>query len=99
MSEHTSSSATAEAPHRAGAFDVRNFIGALLGIYGVILLITGLFFTSAADKSKADGLNVNLWTGIALIIVSVLFISWARMKPVVVPAHVEHDDDGRPPGH
>jgi uncharacterized membrane protein len=97
LSEHSSSSATAEAPHRAGAFDVRNFIGALLGIYGVILLVTGLFFTSDAAKSKADGVNVNLWTGIALIVVSAFFITWARLKPVVVPAEVEHDD--RPPAH
>jgi hypothetical protein len=98
MSEPTTSSATAEAPHRAGAFDVRNFIGALLGIYGVILVVTGLFFTSDADKAKADGVNVNLWAGLGLVIVSVVFITWARLKPVVVPADVEHDDD-RPPGH
>jgi hypothetical protein len=97
MSDHTSSSPTATAPHRAGAFDVRNFIGALLGIYGVILLITGLFFTDDADLSKADGINVNLWTGIALVVVSALFIFWARAKPVVVPADVENDD--RPPAH
>jgi hypothetical protein len=98
MSEHASSSASSEAPHRAGAFDVRNFIGALLGIYGVILVVTGLFFTSDADKAKADGVNVNLWAGLGLVVVSLIFISWARMKPVVVPADVEHDDD-RPPGH
>ena len=89
MSDNTSSAETA---HRAGAFDVRNFIGALLGIYGVILLVTGLFFTDDAELSKADGVNVNLWTGIALVIVSAIFILWARAKPVVVPDHVEDED-------
>ncbi len=97
MSEHTSSSATSESPHRAGAFDVRNFIGALLGLYGVILLVTGLFFTSDADRAKADGVNVNLWAGIGLVLVSAFFLTWARLKPVIVPAHVEDDD--RPPAH
>ena len=96
MSDNTSSAETA---HRAGAFDVRNFIGALLGIYGVILLVTGLFFTDDAEMSKADGVNVNLWTGLGLIVVSLLFISWARMKPVVVPDHVEDEDEDRPPAH
>ena len=28
--------------HTAGAFDIRNFIGALLGLYGLILLVMDL---------------------------------------------------------
>jgi hypothetical protein len=70
---------------KAGAFDIRVFIGSLLGIYGVILLLTGLFGTSDADLAKADGLNVNLWTGIGLLVAAALFILWARLRPVVVP--------------
>ena len=32
-----------EAKHTAGAFDIRTFIAALMGIYGVILVLAGIF--------------------------------------------------------
>ena len=80
----------------AGAFDIRNIIGLLLGTYGVILLLAGLF----ADKSldKTGGVNANLWTGIALAVAAAVFLTWARVKPIVVPEEVEHsgDDPTRP---
>ena len=85
------SGAHSERPHRAGAFDIRNFIAALLGIYGVVLVVDGLFFTSDADIAKAQGVNVNLWTGIALVIAAGLFAGWARLRPVLVPT--EHEQD------
>jgi hypothetical protein len=72
-------------PHKAGAFDIRVFIGALLGLYGVILVLAGLFGTSQGDLDRAGGANVNLWTGIGLVVVSAVFIGWARLRPVVVP--------------
>jgi hypothetical protein len=80
----------------AGAFDIRNIIGALLGIYGVILLLAGLFGDTAS--AKTGGINANLWTGLALLAVSVAFLGWARLKPIVVPAVVEpvEDDPTRP---
>jgi len=80
-----------ERRHRAGAFDIRNFIAALLGVYGIVLLIDGLVGTSDAEIAKAQGINVNLWTGIALIIASSLFATWARLRPVIVPER--HDRD------
>jgi hypothetical protein len=82
--------------HTAGAFDIRNFIGALLGLYGVILLLMGLFGDQALDKT--GGVNANLYAGIGLVVVSAVFILWARLKPIVVPDHVEHveDDPTRP---
>ena len=80
----------------AGAFDIRNIIGSLLGIYGVILLLAGLFADKALEKT--GGVNANLWTGIVLIVVAVLFLGWARVKPIVVPDEVEKvgDDPTRP---
>ncbi|HWU22258.1 MAG TPA: hypothetical protein VN088_12080, partial [Nocardioides sp.] len=61
--------------HTAGAFDIRNVIGALLGIYGVILLITGL----VSDQAPAETgqLHAGLWAGGALVVVSVVFLAWA----------------------
>jgi hypothetical protein len=83
--------------HRAGLFDIRFIIGALIGIYGVILVIAGLF-VSDSQQQKADGLNVNLWAGLGMVAVSVFFVVWTRMRPIVVPDHIDHDDD-RPAGH
>ena len=75
----------------AGAFDIRNIIGSLLGIYGVILLLAGLFADQALDKT--GGVNANLWTGVALLVVAAAFLGWARAKPIVVPDEVGKPDD------
>jgi hypothetical protein len=91
MSEHTSHTANhggdgEEKAHKAGAFDVRNFIGGLLGLYGLVLLLTGFFGTDDAALAKSDGVNVNIWTGVGLLVAGAIFIGWARLRPVVVPA-------------
>jgi hypothetical protein len=76
----------AEKPHKAGAFDIRTFIGALLALYGVILVLTGWLGTDEEALAKSDGVNANLWTGLALLVAGAAFIAWARLRPVVVPA-------------
>jgi hypothetical protein len=91
---------TAQTPekHTAGALDIRNIIGGLLGVYGVILVLMGLFGDKETDKT--GGWNANLWAGLVLVIVGAAFLTWARLKPIVVPDHVEKpDDQDRPPGH
>lgn len=80
-----------ETPHKAGAFDIRNFIGLLIGFYGIVLVFLGIFDDSAAERARADGLNLNLWAGLGMIVVAALFLVWARMKPVIVPAHPGED--------
>jgi hypothetical protein len=75
--------------HRAGAFDVRTFIALLIGIYGIVLVLMGLFATSDQDLAKADGFNVNLWAGIGLIVVAVAFQTWAMLRPVIVPGNLD----------
>jgi hypothetical protein len=86
-----------EAPHRAGLFDIRFIIGALIGLYGLIVLITGLF-TSDAQVAKADGLNINLWAGIGMLVVGIGFGLWARIRPIVVPADPKQEA-AEPPAH
>lgn len=82
--------------HKAGAFDIRNVIGGLLGLYGVILTLMGLF--GDPETEKTDGVNANLWAGLVLLVVGIGFIAWARLRPIVVPEHVEPvaDDPTRP---
>jgi len=81
--------------HTAGALDIRNIIGALLGVYGVILLLMGLFGDQQSEKT--GDINANLWAGLALVVVAAVFVVWARLKPIVVPDHVEAPDPGRTP--
>jgi TRAP-type C4-dicarboxylate transport system permease small subunit len=68
---------------KTGLFDVRTIIGALLTLYGLVLLVAS-FNTSASDKAKADGINANLWMGLVLLVFGVLMIVWAVTRPIVV---------------
>jgi hypothetical protein len=69
---------------KAGAFDIRVVIAVLVAVYGVILTILGII-ADPAEVDKADGLNINLWGGIAMLVFAALFIVWARLRPIVVP--------------
>ena len=86
---------TTETPRRAGAFDIRTFIALLIGVYGVVLVVAGLVVSSETELDKADGLNINLLAGVGMVVVAAAFVTWARMRPVVVPEHVEGDTSGR----
>ena len=71
--------------HTAGAFDVRTLIGGLLGVYGLILTCLGLFRATEEELAKGDGLNINLWAGIGMLVVAAVFLAWVRLKPLVIP--------------
>ncbi|MGB0099748.1 MAG: hypothetical protein WBP61_05650 [Nocardioides sp.] len=79
--------------HTAGAFDIRNVIGGLIGAYGVILTLMGLFADQESDKT--GGVNANLWAGLVMLAFGVVFVAWARLRPVVVP---EEQDDPQDSG-
>jgi hypothetical protein len=74
-------------------FDVRNIIGALLGIYGVVLTIAGFVpallgqHHKGASDNPVDlyiGTDANWWVGLVLIGVSIVFIGWALLRPVPI---------------
>ncbi len=65
----------------ADLFDIRRIIGGLFVVYGILLFVLGLG-ASDADIEKAAGANVNLWTGLGMLVVGVLFIAWALLRPV-----------------
>ena len=71
----------AEAARMANRFDIRRIIGGLFVLYGVILVIVGIF-GSEEVKNKAAGINVNLWTGLGMLDFGVLMIYWALARPV-----------------
>lgn len=63
-------------------FDVRPLIAAILGIYGIILTVMGIG-ASAQSLAKADGIRINLWVGLAMLVVAGLFLWWSRTRPLV----------------
>ncbi|TFV89071.1 hypothetical protein [Blastococcus sp. CT_GayMR16] len=75
--------------HAAGAFDVRNVIAALIGFYGVVLVVVGLVDNGEAALEKTDGFNANLWVGLAMIVFAAAFALWSRLRPIVVETKPE----------
>ncbi len=86
-----------ERPHRAGAFDVRNVIAALIGFYGVVLLLVAFF--GADEAEKTGGLDANLWAGLAMLVFAAAFALWSKLRPVVVDTGAHTTGDDRPRGH
>ena len=76
----------------AGAFDIRNIIGGLIGLYGVVLVIVGLVDNGKAALAKAGGVNADLWAGIAMIVVALGFVLWTRLRPIVVQPTSDSSD-------
>ena len=65
----------------ANRFDIRRIIGGLFLVYGVILAVVGIVGSDEV-KNKAAGVNVNLWTGLAMLVAGGLMILWALARPV-----------------
>lgn len=76
----------------AGAFDIRNFIGTLLGLFGILLTLMGLFAFDDAAAAKTGGMNANLWAGLAMIVVAIAFVVWTKLNPIRMV--VRENEDG-----
>jgi len=74
-----------DAPKSAAArlFDIRLLIGGLFVLYGLMLGIAG-FFTSDKARAKAAGININLWLGIGMLVLGLLFLLWRMVNPLKV---------------
>lgn len=70
------------AARAANRFDIRRIIAALFFIYGVILVIVGVAGTHHV-KTKAAGININLWVGLAMLVFAALMVAWALWRPVL----------------
>jgi hypothetical protein len=93
----SSSNRSTPAKQAAGAFDVRNVIAALIGFYGVVLVLVGLFGDTPADRERTGDVNANLWAGIAMIVFAAAFALWSWLRPIVVeapPDRQDPEDDG-----
>jgi hypothetical protein len=80
----------------ARLFDIRVLIGALFTLYGVMLIVAG-FLTSDAQLKKASDININLWLGIGMLALGLLFLLWWKLNPLKLPSPDETNDAA--PGH
>src|SRR3978361_827599 len=85
----------AHAARMANRFDIRRIIGGLFVVYSVILIITGIVGDHTV-KNKAAGINVDLYTGIGMLVVGIMMIAWALLRPVVPePPETRGEGSGR----
>jgi quinol-cytochrome oxidoreductase complex cytochrome b subunit len=74
----------------ARLFDVRRVIGGLFVVYGVVITLLG-FFDGKAEIDKAQGVRINLWMGLAMLVLGLLFLLWLRLSPPPEPDLGEPD--------
>jgi hypothetical protein len=55
--------------------------GLAFTLYGVILTVMGVFASDQA-KTKAAGININLWAGLIILAGGAIFLAWARLRPL-----------------
>ena len=79
MSETETS--TARVAKAANLFDLRRIIGGVFIALGLLLMLMGLF-ESQAETDKAAGVNINLWTGLGMLVFGILMIVWALTRPL-----------------
>ncbi|MEU3192958.1 hypothetical protein ABZ686_20500 [Streptomyces sp. NPDC006992] len=75
----------------ARLFDVRRIIGGLFVVYGVLVTLAGVF-ASDEDLKKAQDININLWTGLAMLVLGLGFLLWLRLSPTIPPPAPEDEE-------
>ncbi|MET7933858.1 hypothetical protein [Streptomyces sp. NPDC005322] len=78
----------------AQLFDVRRIIGGLFVIYGILVTIAGIT-ASDADLKKAQNININLWTGLCMLALGLLFLLWMKLRPLAAPRSAD-EPEARP---
>lgn len=73
-------------------FDLRVLIGGLFTLYGVVLIVAGIV-AGAADTHKASGIPINVWMGIGMLVLGLLFLLWWRLQPLPPPGKPARDTD------
>ncbi|MEU6556108.1 hypothetical protein ABZ915_38530 [Streptomyces sp. NPDC046915] len=77
----------------ARIFDLRRIIGGLFVLYGIIVTIAGIT-ASDAEIAKAQGVNINLWTGIGMLLLGLFFLAWLKLRPTPPPVpHAAPDEE------
>ncbi|GAA3821645.1 hypothetical protein GCM10022226_47410 [Sphaerisporangium flaviroseum] len=79
----------------ARLFDIRRIIGGLFLVYGLVLTVVGLLDGQAA-VDKAEGVRINLWTGVAMLVAAAVFLVWERLRPLDAPDPSRSEEEKEP---
>ena len=85
--------ADARVERAANLFDLRRIIGGVMVVWGVLLIILGAT-DSTAEANKAAGININLYAGIGMLILGIVFLAWAFTRPLGTELRDAEDDAG-----
>lgn len=77
----------------ARLFDLRLLIGGLFTLYGVVVTIVGIA-DSSAEIDKAAGVRINLWMGLGMLVLGLLFLLWVKLSPTARPPSTDPGDHG-----
>ena len=79
-------------------------VAALMGIYGIVLIIggaapgvLGIESHKPSDANRVDleaGTTANLWVGLILAAVAALFVAWALLRPLPIRDRSQDADPG-----
>jgi hypothetical protein len=86
---------TTRVERAANLFDLRRIIGAVMTVWGVLLIILGAT-DSTQEANKAAGININLDAGIGMLIVGIFFLVWAFTRPLGTA--LREAEEGEPSG-
>jgi hypothetical protein len=75
------SETTSRAERAANLFDLRRIIGGVFVAWGVLLTILGLLDSDEEIKKAAD-ININLFAGLGMLVVGIIFLVWAFSRPL-----------------
>ena len=75
------SESTSRTERAANLFDLRRIIGGVFLMWGILLTILGITESDAAIE-KAAGININLYAGLGMLVVAIIFLLWAFTHPL-----------------
>lgn len=77
---------------QARMLDLRSYICALFLIFGLVVTFLGI--SPPPDQlARAAGININLWAGLSMLVLSAVMGIWAFAVPPEVPNPAEADAD------
>lgn len=89
MSDKEAAGTEAVQSASSALFDLRTVIAILFLVYGVVLTVLGLVSDTPEELAKSGGIDINLWSGVVMIVIGAGFVAWALLRPLKPPAPAE----------